>query len=119
MAGRKLARKPTEGKGTRKPRKYDPTKPNPWNSIQGKVVPEMITRNFINGLDIEKLTKDETLRLIQYSAARLFQGEHKWLIKGAMDLVNRNEHFGLAAFIVELALRESDKVAGQPEGGAA
>ncbi|MEW6673436.1 MAG: hypothetical protein AB1427_17180 [Thermodesulfobacteriota bacterium] len=84
---------------------YNPNKAYDFNSIQGKIIPEKLTREFVSGLDIEKMTKQECRNLVTYSILQALKIKNqKGIIKRAMNLTERNKNFGLDALLVEMAL---------------
>jgi len=77
-----------------------------YNSIQGQAIPEKLTREFVNSLDIKGMTEQEATNLISYAAMQVIKGKHEELFKHAVEMGFKNKHLGVGAFIVEMALSE-------------
>ena len=77
-----------------------------FNSVQGKLIPEKLTREFVDSLDIESMTEREISNLASYATIQAIQGKHKEMLKRVSDYWGRNNNFGMGALMVELALSE-------------
>jgi len=77
-----------------------------YTTIQGKKIPEKLTREFVDNLDLEGMTEREATNLITYAAVQVIKGKHGELFKRAVDIGGKNKHLGVGAFMVELALSE-------------
>ena len=75
-----------------------------YNTIQGRAIPEKLTREFVDSLDIESMTEQEISNLASYATIQAIQGKHKEMLKRVSDYWGRNNNFGMGALMVELAL---------------